>query len=150
MKLRSVLKCLTSPTCAECSAGQLLSRSLWVAAKNRHEPNRSVPTFSKRTFSTDSGETIIQSSRLRVDLPEISLSDFMFSRFEKFGNKPALVSILFASCICKQIASEGEYTCKTDMKVGPIAKPTNDNALFCRNTGPTFLKEILLSCKFKG
>ena len=135
MRLRAVLKCLTSPTCAECSAGQLLSRSLWVAAKNRHESPRSIPRLSKRTFSTDSSETIVQSTRPRVDFPEISLSDFMFSRFEKFGNKPALVSILFVSCICKQIASEGEPTCKTDMKVGPIAKPTNDNALFCRNTG---------------
>ena len=105
MKLRAMLKCLASSTCMECSARQLWSRSLWIAAKkNGHEQSTSIPRpgyaprFSKRTRSTDSGETIIQSARPHVELPEISLSDFMFSRFEKFGDKAALVSMF--SCIC--------------------------------------------------
>ena len=102
MKLRALLKCLASLTCEECSARQHLPRrSLWVAAKkNGHEQTTGQTTsrFSKRTFSTGSGETIIQSTRPHVELPVMSLSDFMFSRFEKFGNKPALVSTSYSVC----------------------------------------------------
>lgn len=94
MKFRILLKYFASQTCAECSARQhvtLPRRCLWLATRrNDNENNRYLEKIGKRRLSSGSTDTIIQSSRPDVEFPVTSLSDFMFSRFGKFGNKPAL------------------------------------------------------------
>ena len=111
MKLRALLKHLASSTCAGCTARQqtLLRRALWVAARNNDvRKDTRGRDFSKRHNSTNSAGTTVQSTRPNVDFPNLSLSDFMFSRFNKFGNKEALVSL---HCICavKKIPVYSKY-----------------------------------------
>ena len=100
MKLRVILKHLTSSSCLGCSARQqhlLLRRALWVAARrNNVSASTKADSSTKRYQSTDAVGTILQSTKPHVDFPNVSLSDFMFSRFAKFGNKKALVSIRYS------------------------------------------------------
>ena len=100
MKLRVILKHLTSSSCLGCSARQqhhLLRRALWVAARrNNVAALTNTDISTKRCQSTDVAGTILESTKPHVDFPNVSLSNFMFSRFAKFGNKKALVSIRYS------------------------------------------------------
>ncbi|XP_053375982.1 uncharacterized protein LOC123563795 [Mercenaria mercenaria] len=57
------------------------------------ETYRHVHQIENRRFlqSLESSEKIFRSPRPSLELPEISLSEYMFSRFSKFGNGKALV-----------------------------------------------------------
>ena len=100
MKLRVILKHLTSSSCLGCSARQqhhLLRRALWVAARRNNVSTLTKADGStKRHQSTDAAGTILESTKPHVDFLNVSLSDFMFSRFAKFGNKKALVSMRYS------------------------------------------------------
>lgn len=91
MELRVCLKQIVQQSYARCSPRkQLLHRCFWTATSQNYR-DKSTSQFA-RCFSSNHQETIIQSTRPKVEFPVTSLSDFMFSRFGKFGNKPALVS----------------------------------------------------------
>lgn len=89
MELRVFLKQIVQRSYARCSPRkQSLHRCFWTATSQNYR-DKSTSQFA-RCFSSNHQETIIQSTRPKVEFPVTSLSDFMFSRFGKFGNKPAL------------------------------------------------------------
>ncbi|XP_060606865.1 uncharacterized protein LOC132759159 [Ruditapes philippinarum] len=60
--------------------------------KNLHDLKPKNVSSKKRSFSSaPTEETIFKSPRPAEKLPVVSLSDYMFSRFNKFGSKNALV-----------------------------------------------------------
>lgn len=85
---RRLLKPGRSHCFARCSSSANGSRG------NRTNSNFSNVSAIRRYMSTlAEEETVFKSPRPKEDLPVIPLTDYMFSRFAKFGSKTALVSL---------------------------------------------------------
>ena len=98
--MRHLFRCLLKADQCWCFTrgyGSLSTRALVQSNQetgSRRNSHRNVSANRRNMSSASADETIFRSPRQEEKLPVMSLSDYMFSRFNKFGSKNALVSLL--------------------------------------------------------
>lgn len=90
--MRHLLRCLSKPGNSRClvrsSSVQWTGENRW----NLRQICRDTLASQRCMSSSTAGEgTVFRSPRPKEDLPVLSLTDYMFSRFGRFGSKNALV-----------------------------------------------------------
>ncbi|XP_045162751.2 uncharacterized protein LOC123527397 [Mercenaria mercenaria] len=126
---------------AQCSQTEGSQRNL------HHHKLKNVSENRRCMSSSATGETVFKSPRPTEELPMMSLSDYMFSRFGKFGSKNALVDDATGSVYTYSQLEElskriGSYLYRTGLR-------KNDVICYYGTNNPEF-GLLLLGCASVG
>ena len=90
--MRFIFRSLVTKSSRRCVI--LQSKGLQKVFSYKDRNNFSLNYATCRRFVQSSArEIVFKSPRPDIEIPVVSLSDFMFSRFAKYGNKRAIVSV---------------------------------------------------------